>query len=77
VAATEQINVIVGLEAARIFKNASPEQCLKLELLISLQLRSSTQAPTRSRTELMDEIGRKVQERGLTPEILVEILAEG
>lgn len=75
-AATEPITINVDPEAARIFKNASPEQRAKLELLISLQLRSSSQQPARSLTEVMDEIGRKAQERGLTPEILEEILRD-
>ena len=75
-AATEPITVNVDPEAARIFRNASPEQRRKLELLISLQLRSSSQQPTRSLTEVMDEIGRKGQERGLTPEILEDLLRD-
>lgn len=75
-AATEPITINVDPEAARIFKSASPEQRLKLELLISLQLRSSSQRPERSLTEVMDEIGRKAQERGLTPEILEELLRD-
>lgn len=73
-AATEPITINVDPEAARIFKNASPEQRRKLEVLISLQLRSSSQQPERSLTEVMDEIGRKAQERGLTPQILDVIL---
>lgn len=73
-AATEPITVNVDPEAARVFKNASPEQRRKLELLISPRLRSASQQPTRSLTEVVDEIGRRAQERGLTPEILEEIL---
>lgn len=75
-AATEPITINVDPEAARIFKNASPEQRQQLELLISLNLRSFTQPPARSLTEVMDEIGRKAEERGLTPEILEEILRD-
>ena len=73
---TEPVTINLDADAARIFKNASPEQRRKLELLISLQLRSASQQPAGSLTEVMDAIGRKAQERGLTPEILEEILRD-
>jgi hypothetical protein len=73
VAATEPITINVDSDAARAFNNASPEKRRQLELLITLQLIASTrQLPPLD--ELMDEIGRKSQERGLTPEILDGIL---
>ena len=78
-AATEPITINVDPEAAHLQErlvNASPDQRQKLELLISLHLRSFTQPPARSLTEVMDEIGRKAEERGLTPEILEEILRD-
>jgi hypothetical protein len=76
VAATESITINVDPEAAQIYKSASADVRLKLELLISLQLRSFTHQPARSLTEVMDEIGRKAAERGMTPEILEEILRD-
>ena len=70
---TESITINVDPEAARIFKSATPEERRKLELLMSLQLRAAArQGPSLS--ELADEISRRAQERGLTPEILEEIL---
>jgi hemoglobin-like flavoprotein len=75
VAATEPITINVDPEVARAFNSASPEEREQLELLINLQLIAATrQLPPLE--ELMDEIGRKAQERGLTPEILEDILRD-
>lgn len=73
VAATEPITINVDSEAARIFKSASPEERRKLELKITLQLLGTGQHQ-QSLEELAREVSRKAQERGLTPEILQDIL---
>lgn len=72
-AATEPITINVDPEAARIFKNASAEQRRKLELKFTLQVLGTTQQQL-SLEELAREVSRKAQERGLTPEILQDIL---
>jgi len=61
--------------AARVFRNASPEERRTLEALVSLQLLDAM-TPTLSLRELMDEISQRAQERGLTEELLQEILKE-
>lgn len=73
-AATEPITINVDAEAARIFKSASPEERRKLELKFTLQLLGTGQQQQQSLEELAREVSRKAQERGLTPEILQDIL---
>jgi len=71
--ATEPITIRVDAEAARAFKQATPEDQRKLEALISLRLLEATR-PATSLPELMGTISRRAQERGLTPEHLQELL---
>ena len=73
--ATEPITMELDEAAARVFRNASPEERRKLEALVSLQLLDAM-TPTLSLRELMDEISQRAQERGLTEELLQEILKE-
>jgi hypothetical protein len=73
--ATEPITVEVDEAAARVFKNASPEERRTLEALVSLQLLEAS-TPRQSLRELMDTVSQRAQERGLTEEILQEILKE-
>jgi hypothetical protein len=73
--ATEPITIEVDEAAARVFKNASPEERRTLEALVSLQLLEAS-TPRQSLRELMDIISQRAQERGLTEEILQEILKE-
>jgi hypothetical protein len=73
--ATEPVTLEVDEAAARVFKNASPEQRRKLEALVSLYLLEAATS-RQSLRALMDTIGQRAQERGLTEELLQEILAE-
>jgi hypothetical protein len=73
--ATEPITIHVDAEAARAFNQASPEERRKLELLLNLRLLDVTK-PGVSLRETMREISARAQERGLTPEILQDILDE-
>ena len=73
--ATEPITIEVDEAAARVFKNASPEERRTLEALVSLQLLEAS-TPRQSLRELMDTVSRRAQERGLTEEILQEMLKE-
>jgi len=72
---TEPITICVDAEAARAFKAASPEERQKLEAILSLRLKEAT-GSGESLREIMGEISRKAQERGLTPETLRAILDE-
>ncbi len=72
---TEAITIQVAPEAAQVFIAAPTAKRKKLELLLSIQLLDAVQ-PRGSLEDTMREISQKAQARGLTPEILQEILAE-
>jgi hypothetical protein len=72
---TQEITIRVTPEAARIYQAASEQQRRKLDLLLSLQL-SEAAHPGRSLKQLMRESSEEAQARGLTTEILKEILDE-
>jgi hypothetical protein len=72
---TEEITIRVDPEAARAYRGASEQERRKLDVLLSLRLQDALQ-PTGSLDQFMRDIGRKAQERGLTPEILESILRE-
>ena len=70
---TEEITIRVDPEAARAYRAASEQDRRKVDLMLSLRLRETIR-PDGSLQELMREVSRKAQERGLTPEILESIL---
>lgn len=73
--AMQTINIQVTPEAAKAFRNASPAERKKLELLLSLRLLEVTRT-RKPLEEVMREISRSAQARGLTPEILDDLLKE-
>ncbi len=73
--ATEPVTLELDEAAARVFKNASPEQRRKLEALVSLHLLEAATS-RRSLRELMDTVGKQAQEKGLTEERLQELIRE-
>lgn len=72
---TKTIIIRVNAEVARIFEAASEEERRKLEAFLSLKLSDATRSKN-SLEEVMSEISRNAQARGLTPEILDSILNE-
>jgi len=74
--ATEAITIQVDSEAAKVFKTAPPEEQKKMEVLLSLWLKEIAATNTRSLKEIMEEIGRKAQEKGMTPKTLESLLDE-
>lgn len=72
---TEEIRLRVSPEAARAFRSATPQEQLKLETLVSLQLLGYLQ-PRRSLDAIIADLSQQAQERGLTPERLEEILRD-
>jgi hypothetical protein len=72
---TQAITIRVSPEAARVYNTATAEQQRKLEVLLSLKLTEIARAP-RALENVMDEISRKAQARGLTPELLESLLNE-
>ena len=73
---TATISIPVDPEAARAFTEASPEEQRKLALLLSLRLHELVVGPERPLKQIMDEIGAQAEARGLTPEILDELLRD-
>jgi hypothetical protein len=74
--ATETITKQLDSEAASVFRAARPEEQKRMEALLSLWLKEIASTENLSLKEVMDDMGRKAQERGLTPEILESILNE-
>ena len=69
----QTISIQVSSEAAQAFLGASEEERKKLELLVSLRLLEVVRA-RKPLEYVMREISRSAQARGLTPEILDDIL---
>ncbi|ASC73548.1 hypothetical protein XM38_045160 [Halomicronema hongdechloris C2206] len=72
---TRTIAVRVDAETADAYEASSEVDRRKIDLLINLKLKEVVKK-VRPLEEVMEEISRKAQERGLTPEILSAILAE-
>ncbi len=75
-AMADQITVSVDSDVAKFYSSASNEERRKLDLLVNLRLRNVIEA-RRPLQEIMDEVSRKAQKHGLTPEILQSILDGG
>ena len=72
-----EIKVTVPLDIAKNYWNATEEDRKKIEEKIAFYLQSSILSRKESLDKLyktMDTIGRKAEERGLTPEILESLL---
>jgi hypothetical protein len=73
---TEPITIHLDAQAAKLFREATPEQRKKMEMLLGIWLQRAAADQGRTLEQAMDEISRKAQARGLTPEILQSILDE-
>lgn len=63
------INIPIDNETAKIYERAPQADKKKMQILLSLWLREF-EKPSVSLDELMNDISRKAQARGLTSEIL-------
>jgi hypothetical protein len=70
----ETITIPVDVETARAYKAAAPEERRKMQALLSLRLRELALSEYPSLQQILDDVGRKAQAKGLTPEILDSIL---
>lgn len=70
---TQEITIRVDPTAAAVYLSASEQERRKLDALLSLRL-TETALGTRSLKEIIRDASREAQEKGLTPEILEEIL---
>ena len=67
------INIPLDNETAKIYQSAPQADKKKMQILMSLWLREF-EKPSISLDDLMDDISRKAEARGLTPDILDSIL---
>lgn len=72
---TEEITIRVDPEAARAYRAASEQERRKFDILLSLRLQDALR-PNVSLGDLMRELSRNAQERGLTEEALEALLHE-
>ena len=73
---TANITIEVDEAAARAFAEASLGDQQKLQFLLSLRLQELTTKRGRTLQSVMDETGRAAESRGLTPEILENLLRD-
>ena len=73
--AMQTISIQVSSEAAQAYRKASAEDRKKMELLLSLRLLEVSRIH-KSLKQVISEISRSAQERGLTPEILEDLLKD-
>ena len=72
---TEAITIHVAPELAKAYQSALDGDQKKIDAILSLRLKELTNNK-RSLEEVMRDISQKAQERGLTPEILEDLLSE-
>ena len=68
------ISIPLDPQTAQAYNAARTEEKLKMQALVSLWLRELTTREAPPLQQVLDEAGRKAQERGLTPEILESLL---
>ena len=72
---SDQITVSVDSDVANAYRLASDNDRRKLDLLVNLRLRDATRSKA-SLKEVMLDVSQNAQQRGLTPEILQNMLDE-
>jgi len=72
--ATQTITIQVDPEAARAYQDAPPADQKKMRALLSLWLRDVATAGPATLKEIMSDVSQKARARGLTPEILADLL---
>jgi len=71
----DRITVSVDADVAQAYRSVSDRDRRKLDLLVNLRLRDATRS-SQSLREVMEEISRNAQQRGVTPDILESVLDE-
>jgi hypothetical protein len=72
--ANPSITIPVDPQTARAYDSAAPEEKRKIQALLSLWVRELAAGEYASLQQVLDEVGRKAKERGLTPELLDSLL---
>ena len=68
------ITIRLDPQTARAYDSAAPEEKRKIQALLSLWVRELAAGEYASLQQVLDEVGRKAKERGLTPELLDSLL---
>jgi len=68
------ITIPLDPETARAYDSATPEERRKMQALLSLWLRELAADEQPSVQQVLEEVGRKAKDRGLTPEMLDSLL---
>jgi len=74
--ATPTISIPVDDSIADAFRAASIQRQRQLQILLGLRLRELTTRPQRSLDEILDQVGRAAESKGLTPTLLDSMLGE-
>ncbi|MEL6159299.1 MAG: hypothetical protein AAFR18_08780 [Cyanobacteria bacterium J06627_32] len=70
------IPISVDEATAVAYNQASAEEQRKIQLLLSLRVRELFAQPDISLSQVMDDIGKEAEARGLTPQILETLLGD-
>jgi hypothetical protein len=72
----DTITIEVDPQTAQAYRAAREEERKKIQTLLRLRARELAVEKRPTLSEVMDEVGRKAQARGLTPELLESLLRE-
>jgi hypothetical protein len=72
--ANPTITIPLDPQTARVYESAAPDEKRKIQALLSLWLRELASGEYPSLQQVLDDVGRKAKERGLTPEMLDSLL---
>jgi hypothetical protein len=72
--ADRTITIPLDPQTAQAYNSASPAEKRKIQALLSLWLRELAAGEYASLQQVLDDVGRKAQARGLTPEMLDSLL---
>lgn len=73
--ANPTITIPLDSETAAAYESASPEEKRKMQALLSLWLRDLAAHDMPALSQVLEDVGRKAQARGLTPDVLNSLLA--
>jgi hypothetical protein len=72
--ADQPISIRVDSQTAEAYERATPEEKRKIQVLVNLWIGEFFSDDRKTLMQVLDEVRRKAQERGLTQEILDSIL---
>jgi hypothetical protein len=70
------ITIPVDPQTARAYDSAAPNEKRKIQVLLTLWLQELTSADAKPLEQVLEEVGRRAKERGLTQELLDSLLKD-